>query len=237
MPAHAFKSAPSSVFPALPQDWFAAIGAEFSRPYMASLEQFLTQEIGTQKQIFPPAPDMFAAFAKTPLSAVRVVILGQDPYHGPGQAHGLSFSVREGVKLPPSLRNIYKEIEREYGEPIPANGDLTRWAEQGVLLLNATLSVRASEAGSHQKQGWENFTDAAIRAVSDKKDPVVFMLWGSYAQKKGECIDRTRHLILEAPHPSPLSAHRGFIGCGHFRKANDFLATNGIKPINWLADA
>ncbi len=234
MPVNALKSVSSSVFPALPSDWDAALAPEFSRPYMASLKHFLANEMAGQ-QIFPAGEDIFAAFTMTPLSQVRVVILGQDPYHGPSQAHGLSFSVRQGIKLPPSLRNIYKEIEREYGAPAPVNGDLTRWAKQGVLLLNATLTVRAGEAGSHQKRGWEEFTDSAIRAVSAKQEPVVFMLWGSYAQKKGECIDRTRHLILEAPHPSPLSAHRGFIGCGHFRKANDFLASHGIQPVDWLS--
>ena len=235
MSANTLKSPTSSLLPPLNQDWFASLGAEFNRPYMADLQKFLEQEAATNQQIFPANADIFNAFNMTPLSDVRVVILGQDPYHGEDQAHGLSFSVRPGIKLPPSLRNIYKEIDREYTQPIPASGDLTRWARQGVLLLNATLTVRAHAAGSHQKRGWEEFTDAAIRAVSAKQEPVVFMLWGSYAQKKGECIDRTRHLVLEAPHPSPLSAHRGFIGCGHFRKANDFLAAQGIKPVDWLA--
>lgn len=235
MPANALKSHTPAPLPALSQPWLAALGDEFSRPYMKALESFLEQEALGADAIYPPAADIFNAFNLTPLNDVRVVILGQDPYHGEKQAHGLSFSVREGIKLPPSLRNIYKELEREYAAPIPASGDLTRWAQQGVLLLNATLTVRAHAAGSHQKRGWEEFTDAVIQAVNARREPVAFMLWGSYAQRKGERIDRDRHLVLEAPHPSPLSAHRGFIGCGHFRKANDFLSARGISPVDWIA--
>ncbi|MDE2337579.1 MAG: uracil-DNA glycosylase, partial [Alphaproteobacteria bacterium] len=160
-------------------------------------------------------------------------IIGQDPYHGEGQAHGLCFSVRKGVAIPPSLINIYKEIESEYGVKMPRHGDLTGWAEQGVLLLNATLTVQKALAGSHQRKGWEEFTDAIIRAVNEKREHVVFLLWGSYAQKKGALIDRKKHLVLEAPHPSPLSAHRGFLGCGHFKCANEYLAAHGLAPIDW----
>ena len=162
------------------------------------------------------------------------MILGQDPYHGEGQAHGLAFSVRKGVRLPPSLKNIYKEIEAEYGMKMPDHGELAGWAQQGVLLLNATLTVQESNAGSHHKRGWEEFTDAIIRAVNEKRQHVVFMLWGSHAQKKGAFIDRKKHLVLEAPHPSPLSAHRGFLGCGHFKKANEYLSRNGYQPIDWF---
>ncbi|MCC7038659.1 MAG: uracil-DNA glycosylase, partial [Alphaproteobacteria bacterium] len=179
--------------------------------------------------IYPAAQNIYAALNTTPFDSVRVVILGQDPYHGPDQAHGLSFSVRDGVKIPPSLRNIYKEI----GGAMPKSGDLTPWAKQGVLLLNATLTVQAEQAGSHQGRGWEQFTDAIIRALNDRGEHIVFMLWGSYAQKKGAFIDRKKHLVLEAPHPSPLSAHRGFLGCGHFVKANEYLKQQGRKAIDW----
>jgi uracil-DNA glycosylase len=165
-----------------------------------------------------------------------VVILGQDPYHGPGQAHGLCFSVRKGVRVPPSLVNIYKEIERDLGIAIPSHGNLEKWAGQGVLLLNATLTVEQANAGSHQRKGWEQFTDAAIRQLNDERDGLVFMLWGSYAQKKGAIIDRARHCVLTAPHPSPLSAHRGFIGCGHFSEANRYLESHGLAPIDWSVD-
>lgn len=176
---------------------------------------------------------MFAAFDAVPFEAVRVVILGQDPYHGPGQAHGLSFSVPPGVPVPPSLLNVYKEIQRDLGLPIPRHGCLASWAAQGVLLLNAVLSVEAGQAGSHAKRGWEGFTDAAIDALSREREGLVFMLWGSYAQKKGERIDRDRHCVMRAPHPSPLSAHRGFLGCGHFGKANRWLQGKGEAPIDW----
>lgn len=219
--------------PQLETGWQQAVGAEFSRPYMARLGDFLAQEYANGNTVFPPQGDIYRALQSTPFDDVRVVILGQDPYHGAGQAHGLSFSVKEGVPLPPSLMNIYKEIEKSTGDKMPRSGDLSHWAAQGVLLLNATLTVRAAQAGSHQKKGWEDFTDAVIRAVNDGRENVVFMLWGAYAQKKGAFIDRNRHLVLEAPHPSPLSAHRGFIGCGHFIRANEYLAGHGQAPVRW----
>lgn len=219
--------------PKLDPSWLAHIGAEFDQPYMANLKQFLLQEKESGHVVYPKGGDIFNALNTTPFDKVRVVILGQDPYHGPGQAHGLSFSVPNGVRNPPSLQNIYKEIEAEYGTKMPATGDLTAWARQGVLLLNATLTVRAENAGSHQKKGWEEFTDAIIRAINDRHDHIVFMLWGSYAQKKGAFIDRSRHLVLESAHPSPLSAHRGFLGNGHFKKADEYLVQHQKTPINW----
>lgn len=217
----------------LDQSWLDHIGGEFDRPYMTALKKFLEEEKAAGQIVYPKGVEIFNALNTTPFKNVKVVILGQDPYHGEGQAHGLSFSVRDGVKPPPSLMNIYKEISAEYGVPMPRSGDLTHWAEQGVLLLNATLTVRASLAGSHQKKGWEEFTDAIIRSINDQHEHIVFMLWGSYAQKKGAFIARKRHLVLESVHPSPLSAHRGFLGCGHFKKANDYLALQGITPIDW----
>lgn len=219
----------------LTPDWLAQVGTEFDKPYMAELKAFLKAEKAKGKIIYPKGSEIFNAMNTTAFDDVRVVILGQDPYHGEGQAHGLSFSVRKGVPLPPSLVNIYKEIEAEYQTKMPRTGDLTGWAEQGVLLLNATLTVQQANAGSHQNKGWESFTDAVIRAINDHHEHVVFMLWGSYAQKKGAFIDRKKHLVLTAPHPSPLSAHRGFLGCGHFRKANEYLANQGRKEIDWLA--
>lgn len=214
--------------------WLEQIGTEFDKPYMTTLKSFLKNEKTKGKIIYPKGDDIFNAMNTTPFEKVRVVILGQDPYHGEGQAHGLSFSVPDGIKPPPSLVNIYKEIAQEFGAPIPKSGNLTHWAEQGVLLLNATLTVEHSLAGSHQNRGWETFTDAIIRAINDHHTHVVFMLWGSYAQKKGAFIDRTKHLVLEAPHPSPLSAHRGFLGCGHFKRANDYLEKKGHLPISWI---
>lgn len=214
-------------------DWRPFLEEEFAKPYMKKLNEFLHAELSAKQTVFPPEADIFNALNTTDFKDVRVVILGQDPYHGPGQAHGLSFSVRKDVKLPPSLRNIYKEIELEYSTPMPKDGDLTGWAKQGVLLLNATLTVREANAGSHQKKGWEEFTDAIIRAINDNHEHVVFLLWGSHAQKKGAFIDRSKHLVLEAPHPSPLSAHRGFLGCGHFKKANDYLKDNNRTQIDW----
>ncbi len=213
--------------------WLSVIGDEFEKPYMHSLKEFLRQEKTQGHVVFPAGDLIFNAMNTTPFDKVRVVILGQDPYHGAGQAHGLSFSVRDGVALPPSLQNIYKELDRDFGAR-PQGGDLTNWAEQGVLLLNATLTVRENIAGSHQNKGWEDFTDAIIRAVNDQHNHVVFLLWGSYAQKKGAFIDRNRHLVLTAPHPSPLSAHRGFIGCGHFRKTNEYLEKQNLQPIKWV---
>ncbi len=217
----------------LSQGWLDVIGGEFDRPYMAQLRQFLQDEKARGKIIYPKGAEIFNAMNTTSFDGVRVVIIGQDPYHGEGQAHGLCFSVRRGVAIPPSLINIYKEIEAEYGVKMPPHGDLTGWAKQGVLLLNATLTVQKANAGSHQRRGWEEFTDAVIRAINEKREHVVFLLWGSYAQKKGALIDRSKHLVLQAPHPSPLSAHRGFLGCGHFKKANDYLAANGATPIDW----
>lgn len=226
-----FETALSRIDPS----WKSVVTAEVQKPYMASLRTFLESEQSKGAAIFPPAPDIFNALAQTPLSAVKVVILGQDPYHGEGQAHGLSFSVQKGIRLPPSLRNIYKEIALEYGQQPSKDGDLTGWAKQGVLLLNATLTVEAGKAASHQKKGWDVFTDTLIRAVNDNCDHAVFLLWGSHAQKKAGFIDRTKHLVLEAPHPSPLSAHRGFLGCGHFKKANEYLTSHKRHEINWLA--
>jgi uracil-DNA glycosylase len=215
--------------------WKQALADEFDRDYMVSLRAFLLQEKQQGKVIYPPSGLIFNAFDKTPFDQVKVVILGQDPYHGPGQAHGLCFSVPEGVPPPPSLVNIFKEIQRDLGEPVSRNGNLEHWADQGVLLLNATLTVQQGLAGSHQGKGWERFTDAAIERLNRDRDGIVFMLWGSYAQKKGALIDRQRHLVLSAPHPSPLSAHRGFLGCGHFSAANVWLQRRGLDPIRWGA--
>lgn len=217
----------------LDPSWLSHIGSEFDKPYMQSLKQFLQDEKTKGKIIYPKGDDIFNAMNTTPFEKVRVVILGQDPYHGEGQAHGLSFSVRDGVKPPPSLVNIYKEIAAEYGVAIPKTGNLTHWAEQGVLLLNATLTVEHSLAGSHQNKGWEQFTDAIIHAINDEHEHIVFMLWGSYAQKKGAFIDRKKHLVLQSVHPSPLSAHRGFLGCGHFKAANEYLEEHGQPAIQW----
>lgn len=221
----------------LPPDWLDMVGNQFDQPHMVKLKEFLLQEKKSGQVVYPRGTEIFNAFNTTPFDKVRVVILGQDPYHGDGQAHGLSFSVRAGVALPPSLVNIYKEIESEFGIRMQRNGDLTHWAEQGVLLLNATLTVRRDSAGSHQGKGWEEFTDAVIRAINDRHEHVVFMLWGSYAQKKGAFIDRKKHLVLTSPHPSPLSAHRGFLGCGHFKKANEYLQQQGREPIVWVNTA
>ncbi len=213
--------------------WQAIIGQEFDKPYMQALRDFLKQEKIAGKTIFPPGALIFNAFNHTPFEKVRVVIIGQDPYHGPNQAHGLSFSVPEGVALPPSLINIFKEIESDLNIKMSGSGDLTPWAEQGVLLLNATLTVELARAGSHQKRGWEMFTDAAIKALNAHRQNLVFVLWGSYAQKKGEAIDATKHLILKSVHPSPLSAHRGFFGNHQFSTINQYLKEHGQIPINW----
>lgn len=218
----------------LEKTWLEALDGEFNKPYMIGLKKFLQEEKNSGKIIYPKGSEIFNALNTTALNQIKVVIIGQDPYHGEGQAHGLSFSVRKGVKLPPSLRNIYKEIESEYGCNLPNSGDLTSWAKQGVLLLNATLTVEQAKAGAHQGKGWETFTDNVIKTVNAKCDGVVFLLWGSYAQKKSEFIDSKKHLILQAPHPSPLSAHRGFLGCGHFKKANEYLAQKGKEPIDWI---
>jgi uracil-DNA glycosylase len=215
----------------LKKNWLDIMGVEFTQPYMTKLEQFLQNAGHT---IYPKETEIFNALNLTAFGNVKVVIIGQDPYHGPGQAHGLSFSVPKDIKkLPPSLKNIYKEIEAEYGTKMPLHGDLAGWAKQGVLLLNATLTVRAAKAGSHQRKGWEKFTDAIIRAVNEKREHVVFLLWGRPAQKKSVLIDRAKHKVLETSHPSGLSAYRGFIGCGHFKKANDYLEKHGLKPVVW----
>ncbi|MCQ2225567.1 MAG: uracil-DNA glycosylase [Paludibacteraceae bacterium] len=212
--------------------WKAVLADEFEKPYFSLLTNFVKKEY-TTTTCYPPASLIFNAFELCPFDKVKVVILGQDPYHGPRQAHGLCFSVNDGVQFPPSLVNIFKEIERDLQIPFPQSGNLTRWAQQGVFLLNATLSVREGNAGSHQNKGWEEFTDRVIKEISDRKSNVVFMLWGSYAQKKGAIIDSKKHCILKAVHPSPLSAYRGFIGCGHFSFANKYLTEKGLSPINW----
>jgi uracil-DNA glycosylase len=213
--------------------WQGQLGDYLASEPMQALAAFLRQEKAKGKRIFPPSAQMFAAFNATDFESVRVVILGQDPYHGPGQAHGLSFSVPDGVPPPPSLQNIFKELERDLGLPRPSTGNLTPWARQGVLLLNAVLSVEMARPGSHQGKGWEAFTDEAIRRLANEREGLVFLLWGAYAQAKGRIIDNRRHCVLRAPHPSPLSAHRGFIGCGHFSAANRYLQGRGQKPIDW----
>ena len=217
----------------LEPSWKARIGDYLQRPEMQALAQFLRAEKQAGKRIYPPGPEIFAAFEHTPFEAVRVVILGQDPYHGSGQAHGLCFSVRPGVRVPPSLENIFKEIQREPGIPRPDHGCLTPWAERGVLLLNSVLTVEEGRPGAHANRGWEGFTDAAIDALNRERDGLVFLLWGSYAQRKGQLIDTGRHCVLSSVHPSPLSAHRGFIGCGHFSAANRYLETRGQPPVDW----
>ncbi|MFC5583225.1 uracil-DNA glycosylase [Rhodanobacter terrae] len=217
----------------LEPSWKARIGDYLLRPEMQALAAFLRAEKQAGKRIYPPGPEIFAAFAHTSFDAVRVVILGQDPYHGPGQAHGLCFSVRAGVRVPPSLENIFKEIQRDLGIPRPDHGCLTPWADRGVLLLNSVLTVEEGRAGSHQGKGWEGFTDAAIDALNREREGLVFLLWGSYAQRKGQLIDTSRHCVLNSVHPSPLSAHRGFIGCGHFSAANRYLESRGQAPIDW----
>ncbi len=212
--------------------WKESLKDEFDKEYFVNLTNFVRLEYQT-KLIFPPAKLIFNAFEHTPFNKVKVVILGQDPYHNIGQAHGLAFSVNEGIQQPPSLVNIFKEIEADLNIPRPVSGNLIRWADQGVLLLNATLTVEAHKAGSHQKKGWEIFTDATIRKLSEERTDLVFLLWGAYAQKKEELIDSNKHLILKTVHPSPLSAHRGFFGCKHFSKTNEFLKSKNIDPILW----
>lgn len=213
--------------------WKEALKGEFAKEYFVRLTDFVRNEYKSATPIYPPARLIFNAFDHCPFNDVKVVILGQDPYHGAGQANGLCFSVNKGVPFPPSLNNIFKEIESDTGTQVPQDGDLTRWSDQGVLLLNATLTVRASQAGSHQKRGWEEFTDAAIRELATRRDNIVFILWGSYAQKKGAFIDRKRHLVLSSPHPSPLSAYQGFFGNHHFSKANEYLKEHGKEAIIW----
>lgn len=214
------------------ESWKKRLHGEFSKQYFIDLVTFVRDEYQNQV-VFPKGSEIFNAFSHCTFDNCKVVILGQDPYHGPGQAHGLSFSVREGVPFPPSLLNIFKEINKDLDLSIPSNGNLERWAKQGVLLLNATLTVRAHQAGSHQKKGWEEFTDAVIKCIAEEKQDVVFMLWGAYAQKKAAFISDNHHLKLNAPHPSPLSAHRGFLGCGHFSKANQYLREKGLEEIKW----
>lgn len=216
--------------------WKALLQQEFEQDYMRDLRAFLLAEKQQGKLIYPPGPDIFNALNTTPFDQVKVVILGQDPYHGPGQAHGLCFSVQPGVPLPPSLQNIYKEIQGDLGIPFSRNGCLVSWAQQGVLLLNAVLTVEASRAASHQGKGWEQFTDKVIEVLNEGRDNLVFMLWGSYAQRKGAMIDRQRHLVLQSPHPSPLSAHRGFFGNKHFSRANAYLSEHGRPAIDWRVD-
>lgn len=213
--------------------WLSVLSPQFDMPYMKELKEFLQVEKANGKQIYPPGSLWFNAFNSTPFDEVKVVILGQDPYHGPRQAHGLCFSVLPGIQVPPSLVNIYKELEADLGLAPPRHGCLESWARQGVLLLNATLTVEQGRAGAHQGKGWEQFTDAAIHALNDKKEHLVFMLWGSYAQKKGAFIDAQKHQILKSTHPSPLSAHRGFLGCRHFSRANAYLQETGQEPIDW----
>ncbi|QOW24721.1 uracil-DNA glycosylase [Lysobacter sp. H23M47] len=217
----------------LETSWRERVGEYLSREDMQALAAFLRERQDAGARIHPPPREMFAGFDATPFDDVRVVILGQDPYHGPDQAHGLSFSVRPGVAVPPSLRNIYKELERDLGLAMPAHGCLLPWAKRGVLLLNAVLSVEEASAGAHVGKGWEGFTDHVVATLDRERDGLVFLLWGAYAQKKGAIIDRQRHKILRAPHPSPLSAHRGFIGCGHFSAANEYLVRRGGAPIDW----
>jgi uracil-DNA glycosylase len=219
--------------PQLEPNWKAQLAGEFEKPYMQQLKRFLVAEKQARKVIYPEGKQIFHAFNSTPFDQVRVVILGQDPYIGPGQAHGLCFSVQPGIKPPPSLVNIYKELQRDLGIPIRSHGYLQSWADQGVLLLNSILTVEAGRSGAHQGQGWETFTDAAIRALSQHRSHVVFLLWGSYAEKKASWVDRTRHTVLVSSHPSPLAAHRGFLGCGHFSKANAALKAHGEQPIDW----
>ena len=217
----------------LESSWKSRLQDEFGQPYMAALRQFLLERKRAEAAVYPPGDLIFNALNSTPFDAVKVVILGQDPYHGPGQAHGLCFSVLDGVASPPSLLNIFREIESDLGLPPPSSGNLQAWADQGVLLLNAVLTVERGRAGAHQGKGWERFTDRVVAELNRGREKLVFLLWGSYAMKKGAVIDRDRHLVLKAPHPSPLSAHRGFFGCRHFSKANEWLDRQGEEPIRW----
>ena len=221
-----------NINPEIEQSWKVVLLKEFNKDYFIKLKQFLLDE-KKHHSIYPKGKDIFNAFNYTSFDRVKVVILGQDPYHGMGQAHGLSFSVPDGVKQPPSLKNIFKEIASDLNLPLPETGNLSPWAKQGVLLLNATLSVRVKQAGSHQKKGWEEFTDSVIQNISQKKEGVIFLLWGRFAQDKAELIDKNKHHILTAPHPSPFSVYRGFFGCKHFSKTNKLLAEQGLKEIDW----
>ncbi len=222
-----------SIFDSLPSSWLEPLGDICRAQSSQSLSEFLLAEADAGKAIYPLESQVFNAFRATPFEAVKVVILGQDPYHGAGQAHGLSFSVPIGQRVPPSLRNIYKELNRDLGLAMPAHGCLAEWSQRGVLLLNAIMTVEHSKAGSHQGHGWEEFTDEVVAQLSQRREGIVFMLWGSYAQKKGRVIDRNKHCVLESAHPSPLSAHRGFLGNGHFSAANRYLAERGLRPVDW----
>jgi len=218
--------------PKIEESWKRVLIDEFNKPYFYALKDFLVEE-KKRYIVYPEGKNIFNAFACTPFDAVKVVIIGQDPYHGPGQAHGLSFSVQDGIQKPPSLQNIFKELHDDIGKPIPESGNLESWAKQGVLLLNATLTVRANQAGSHQKHGWEQFTDKVIQTLSEQKSDLVFLLWGSFAQAKSALIDTSKHHILKAAHPSPLSSYKGFFGCRHFSKTNEILQGLGKTPIEW----
>ncbi|HSV77567.1 MAG TPA: uracil-DNA glycosylase [Bacteroidales bacterium] len=222
----------TAVNPVLDESWKDLLKEEFAAAYFQQLKSFLIEE-KKKFTVYPPGKFIFAAFNHTPVEKVKVVIIGQDPYHGHGQAHGLCFSVPKGIQIPPSLANIYKELKKDLGIPIPSHGNLEKWASQGVLLLNATLTVRANQAASHQNKGWERFTDAVIRNLSERKSGLVFLLWGNYAISKQTIIDTTRHHVLQAPHPSPLSASRGFFGCKHFSRSNELLQAQGLEPIDW----
>lgn len=217
------------------ESWRQLLEEQFEQAYFQSLIHFVEQEVEAHL-VFPEKQQVFRAFNECSFEDTRVVILGQDPYHGPGQAHGLCFSVNDGMRIPPSLRNIFKELKEDVGCSIPISGDLSKWSKQGVLLLNATLTVRAASPGSHQKKGWETFTDAVVKALSDQRSNLVFILWGAYAQKKGSIIDEQKHLVLRAAHPSPFAAHKGFFGCRHFSKTNNFLVEKGKKPIDWCLE-
>ncbi|HRW69581.1 uracil-DNA glycosylase [Lentimicrobium sp.] len=221
--------------PQIEESWKKILFAEFEKPYFSELKSFLVSE-KARYAVYPPGPKIFEAFNRTPFGKVKVVLLGQDPYHGPGQAHGLCFSVPAGVVFPPSLQNILRELQTDLGHPYPKSGDLSKWADQGVFLLNATLTVRANQAGSHQGRGWETFTDSVISALSSERDKLVFLLWGKYARNKTSLIDTSKHYILEAPHPSPLSVYRGFFGCRHFSLTNQLLADAGLSPVDWKLD-
>ena len=221
---------------ALDDSWLAHIGDEFKKDYMQQLKAFLLQRKQQHIRIYPEGKNIFNALNSTPFDDVRVVILGQDPYHGPGQAHGLCFSVPGGIHPPPSLVNIFKELNSDLGLPVPTHGCLQKWADHGVLLLNAVLTVEHKQAGSHAGKGWEQFTDSVIAALNQQRDKIVFLLWGSYAQKKGQLIDTQKHCVLKSVHPSPLSAHRGFLGCKHFSQANHYLTSQGLEPIDWSLD-
>ena len=217
---------------AIANDWLGPLSGEFKKPYYANLYRTVKEEYG-KYPVYPPSDEIFTAFERTPFSKVKVVIIGQDPYHEPGQAHGLSFSVKPGIDIPPSLVNIYKELQADLGCKIPNNGYLVKWADQGVLMLNSVLTVRAHQAFSHANIGWETFTDAAITALNGEDRPIVFLLWGKPAARKKAMLNNPNHLILEAPHPSPLSAYRGFFGCRHFSQTNEFLIAHGLTPIDW----